>query len=170
MGAGKWSTPGAVAGAIHLPGVIAGLPARSLNRRSRRSASAVAALSGRRGRSRSRASATASCRRFDGEAYGVVVVAGDARGTLPGLSGISAGSVGVAGRSAARLEVKAAALGDRGQAGTGVAVLKGLTVAGAGVAGARGAGSGVIVLELKGAATGRHDDDEAAVLAFLLAA
>jgi len=34
--------------------------------------------------------------------------------------------------------------------------------------GVRGSGSGVITL--KGAATGRHDDDEAAILAFLLAA
>ena len=58
-------------------------------------------------------------------------------------------SVGAAGRSAAQLvAIKATALG---------------------VAGARGKGSGMIV-KFEGAAIGRHDDDEAAIMAWLLAA
>jgi hypothetical protein len=40
---------------------------------------------------------------------------------------------------------------------------------GKGAVGARGRGEGVIV-KFSGSATGHHDDDEAAVLAFLLAA
>ena len=55
-----------------------------------------------------------------------------ASGTLPGLVGEAAGSVGVAGRSAARLAIKAAAVGDRGQVGAAVAVLKCLTCFGFG--------------------------------------
>jgi hypothetical protein len=44
-----------------------------------------------------------------------------------------------------------------------------LAVAGSGAVGARGAGAGMIV-KINGSATGRHDDDEAAMIAFLLAA
>jgi len=48
-------------------------------------------------------------------------------------------------------------------------VLKSLSVASVGIVGARGSGSGVI-MKFTGAASGRHDDDEAAVMTFLLAA
>jgi len=106
---------------------------------------------------------------LEGEAIGLVVGVGSGAGNLPRPTGAGTGTVGVAGRSAARLAIKAAALGDRGQVGAADVVLKGLSVAGAGVAGARGSGAGV-VRGLSGEATGRHDDDEATVIAFLLAA
>lgn len=107
---------------------------------------------------------------LEGEAHGIVIVAGAGAGALPGLIGAAAGTIGVAGRSAAQLVVRAAAIGDRGQAGAGAAVLKGLSVASEGAAGAHGSGSGMIV-QLEGATSGgRHDDDEAAVMTFLLAA
>jgi hypothetical protein len=104
-----------------------------------------------------------------GEAFGAVVVAGVGVGTLPSLVGEAAGTAGVAGRSAARLVVRAAAIGTRGQVGAAVAVLNGLSIESAGVVGTRGLGSGVI-MKFKATAIGRHDDDEAAVMAFLLAA
>ena len=104
---------------------------------------------------------------LEGEARGVVIVVGVGVGALPGLVGAAAGTVGVAGRSAARLVVGAAAIGDRGQAGAAAAVLKGLSIASAGVVGTHGAGAGIV--ELKGAAVGQHDDDEA-IVAWLLAA
>jgi hypothetical protein len=86
-------------------------------------------------------------------------------GILPELRGEAHGVV-----SAARLvAVRAAAIGASGQAGAATAVLKGLAVASAGVVGTRGSGSGTI-MKFEGAARGRHDDDEAAVMAFLLAA
>jgi hypothetical protein len=104
-----------------------------------------------------------------GEAHGVVIVAGVGAAVLPGFVGEAAGTAGVVGRSVAQLVVRAAAIGTRGQAGNAAAVLKGLSVASAGVVGTRGSGSGTIV-KLQGAANGRHDDDEAAMMAFLLAA
>jgi hypothetical protein len=90
-------------------------------------------------------------------------------GLLPQLWGEAHGVVGVAGKSAAQVFVKAAAVGASGQAGNAAAVLKALSVAGNGAVGTRGAGEGMIV-KFNGTATGRHDDDEAAVIAFLLAA
>lgn len=106
---------------------------------------------------------------LEGEAHGVVIAAGTGVGTLPGPVGEAAGTVGVVGRSAARLVVRAAAIGTRGQAGAAAAVLKSLSVASAGAVGSRGSGSGTIV-KLEAAASGRHDDDEAAMMTFLLAA
>ena len=85
---------------------------------------------------------------LEGEAHGVVGAVGAGAGTLPGLVGEAAGSVGVTGRSAAQLFVRARATG---------------------AGGTRGAGEGAI-LKFSGTATGACDDDEAAVLAFLLAA
>jgi hypothetical protein len=104
-----------------------------------------------------------------GEAFGVVVVAGVGVGALPDLNGEATGTVGAVGRSAARLIVRAASIGIRGQAGTANAVLNGLSIASTGAVGAHGSGSGVI-MKFKATAIGRHDDDEAAVMAFLLAA
>src|SRR5688572_27398005 len=59
---------------------------------------------------------------LEGEAYGFVVVAGAGVASLPGVVGTAVGTAGVAGRSAARLAVKAAAIGDRGQVGAARAV------------------------------------------------
>ena len=104
---------------------------------------------------------------LEGEAHGVVLVAG-AGAALPRISGVGTGAVGVAGRTVATLStVKMAASGDRGQVGAARAVLKAAVASGAGVAGAYGTGAGTI--QLKGAAIGRHDDDEAAILALLAA-
>jgi hypothetical protein len=103
---------------------------------------------------------------LEGEAHGVVVVAGAGVGALASLTGEAAGNAGVVGRSAAQLVVRAAAIGTGGQAGAAAAVLKSLSVASVGVVGTRGSGSGTIV-KLEGAASGRHDDDEAAIMTFL---
>jgi hypothetical protein len=94
----------------------------------------------------------------EGVGYGILQLEGEAHGV-----------VGAAGQSAAQVLVRAAAIGACGQVGSAAVVLKALAVAGQGAIGARGAGSGVI-MKLSGTATGRHDDDEAAVIAFLLAA
>lgn len=85
---------------------------------------------------------------LEGEAHGVVGVAGAAAGVLPGLAGEATGAAGITGRSAGQLLVRAMATGARGT---------------------RGSGSGMIV-KFSGSATGQQDDDEAAVIAFLLAA
>jgi hypothetical protein len=90
-------------------------------------------------------------------------------GILPPLWGEAHGTVGVVGQSAAQLIVRAAAVGACGQAGNAAAVLKTLSVAGNGAVGTRGTGSGMIV-KFSGTATGQQNDDEAAVIAFLLAA
>jgi hypothetical protein len=96
-------------------------------------------------------------------------VYGAGYGVLPRLEGEAHGVVGAVGKSAAQILVGASAIGASGQVGNAAATLKGLTVASKGAVGARGRGEGVIV-KFSGSATGRHDDDEAAVIAFLLAA
>jgi hypothetical protein len=95
-------------------------------------------------------------------------VVGRGYGILPPLWGEAHGVVGAVAKGAARLVVRAAAVGASGQAGNAVVTLS-LAVAGKGAIGARGNGSGTIV-KFSGSATGRIDDDEAAVIAFLLAA
>jgi hypothetical protein len=106
---------------------------------------------------------------LEGEAFGAVIIIGEGVGALAELDGEAAGSVGVAGRSTGQFTVHAAAIGNSGQAGAATAVLNDLSVASDGAVGVRGSGSGAIV-KLKGAAIGRHDDDDAAVMTFLLAA
>ena len=106
---------------------------------------------------------------LEGEAHGIVILAGAGVGALPGLVGTAAGAVGAAGRSTARLVLRAAASGNHGQAGTASAALKELSAAGDGAVGARGLGVGTLVM-FNAIASGRHDDDEAAVMIFLLAA
>jgi hypothetical protein len=96
-------------------------------------------------------------------------VYGVGHGILPPLWGEAHGVVGVAGQSTAQVLVRAAAVGACGQAGNAAAVLKALSVAGHGAIGTRGSGAGTI-MKFSASATGRHDDDEAAVIAFLLAA
>jgi hypothetical protein len=105
-----------------------------------------------------------------GEAHGVVVAASNGAAILRHVSADATGSVVVAGRSAARLAIKAAASGERGQAGAAVAVLKGFSADGSGNAIVRGNGIGVIG-NIAGTAIGQQDDDEAAaIVAWLLAA
>jgi hypothetical protein len=104
-----------------------------------------------------------------GEAFGAIGVVGDAVGALSRLRGAADGTVGVAGRSAGQLVIRAAAVGVRGQAGAAEATFKGLSAASEGAIGMHGSGSGMIV-KLEATASGRHDDDEAAVLTFLIAA
>jgi hypothetical protein len=107
---------------------------------------------------------------LEGEAHGVVLAVGLGAGTLPAPDAELVGAIGAAGRSLALLDVRGTASGVRGQAGAAMAELKGLDVTGAGAAVVRGKGLGMII-ELAGAAKGRHDDDEAAaVVAWLLAA
>ena len=96
-------------------------------------------------------------------------VIGRGYGILPQLWGEAHGVVGAVAKGAARLLVRATAVGACGQAGNATVTLKGLSVAGKGAVGARGKGEGTI-MKFSGSATGRHDDDEAAVLAILLAA
>jgi len=95
-------------------------------------------------------------------------VVGRGYGILPQLEGEAHGVVGAVGKSAAQLLVRAKAVGACGQVGTAAVTLS-LAVAGKGVVGTRGNGSGTI-MKFSGSATGHHDDDEAAVIAFLLAA
>jgi hypothetical protein len=90
-------------------------------------------------------------------------------GVLPRLGGEAHGVVGAVAKGAAELLVHATVVGAIGQAGAAAATIKGLSVAGKGAVGARGAGEGTI-MKFSGSATGHHDDDEAAVIAFLLAA
>jgi hypothetical protein len=105
-----------------------------------------------------------------GEAHGVVVAASNGAAVLRHVSGNAAGAAGVAGCSATRLAVKAAACGERGQAGAAVAVFKELGADGSGNAVVCGKGFGVIG-NIAGTAIGQHDDDEAAaIVAWLLAA
>src|SRR5262249_45035177 len=87
---------------------------------------------------------------IEGEAFGVVGVAGKTVGKLAGLSSTATGAIGVA--------------------ATAAGVFKDLSITGKGAIGARGSSSGVITFELNGAAIGRHDDDAAALMTFLLAA
>jgi hypothetical protein len=106
---------------------------------------------------------------LEGEAFGTVIVAGRGLGRLPNLAGAADGTVGIAGRSQAQILVRAVAIGQHGQFGTAVGVFKGLSIVSEGAAGTRGSGLGTIV-KLNATAIGRHDDDEAAVMTFLLAA
>jgi hypothetical protein len=96
-------------------------------------------------------------------------VVGRGYGILPRLEGEAHGVVGAVAKGAAQLVVHAAAVGACGQAGNAAVTLKGLAVVAKGAVGARGAGLGTI-MKFSGSATGHHDDDEAAVIAFLLAA
>lgn len=106
--------------------------------------------------------------RLVGEAHGVVVAASAGAGTLRSLSAMANGSTGAAGRGAAQLVIRAAAMGTRGHDGIAAAVLDGLGAAGSGAVITRGQGSGVIA-NLEAAAIARCGDDEA-VVAWLLAA
>jgi hypothetical protein len=105
---------------------------------------------------------------LEGEAIGVVAAIGAGASELPQIGGEAAGASGVAGHGAAQIPIHAEAVGQRGVTGALDAALA-IAAAGNGAAAAYGSASGTIV-QLKGAATGRHDDDEAAIITFLLAA
>jgi len=95
-------------------------------------------------------------------------VVGRGYGILPQIEGEAHGVVGAVGKSAAQFVIHATAVGACGQAGNAAVTLS-LAVAGKGVVGTRGNGQGTI-MKFSGSATGHHDDDEAAVIAILLAA
>lgn len=99
-----------------------------------------------------------------------VPVEGYGYGILPELEGEAYGVVGAVGATAAQIAVRANALGDHGSAGGATAILKGFDVAGVGAIGARGNAAGTLDLDLNATLIGQYDDDEAAVIAFLLAA
>jgi hypothetical protein len=103
--------------------------------------------------------------RIEGEAHGVVVRVLAAIRPARIEHWVSAG---IAGHGAVRLSIKAVAAGDHGRVGAAIAVLR-VDAAGSGVAGARGRGSGMVA-NLRADAVGRHDDDEAAAIAWMLAA
>lgn len=105
---------------------------------------------------------------LEGEAIGIVGVIGKGQGKASELAGAAEGTVGAVGRSHGQLLVHAHALGNRGQAGAAVAVIKGLSIAAKGASVTRGWGTTTIAL--KGRAVGRHDDDEIAAVTLLLAA
>jgi hypothetical protein len=106
---------------------------------------------------------------LEGEGLGVVIVDGAGIGALAELKGAATGMVDVAGRSAGQIIIRATAAGHHGQAGTAIAVFKDISIASQGAVGVCGSGSGAIV-KFQAIAIGRHDDDEAAVMTFLLAA
>jgi len=97
-------------------------------------------------------------------------VVGYGYGILPELEGEAHGMVGVSADAFATLSIVGAATGATGAVATAVGVVKNLSIIGEGVAGTRGSGSGVIALKLNATALGRYDDDEIAVMTFLLAA
>jgi hypothetical protein len=103
-----------------------------------------------------------------GEAHGVVGIASNARGVFPPLRGTAGGAAGNAGHGVgATPTVLAMAIWEHGQVGGAVGVLQSFTAVGKGQVVACGRSSGVIG-NIKGAASGRHDDDEA--VAWLLVA
>jgi hypothetical protein len=106
---------------------------------------------------------------LEGEAFGVVISVGVGEGQLPQLAGQATGSIGAAGKLLAQFTIKATACGQRGQRGMAAATIKGVAAASSGRAGACGKGFGMI-MKFEGAAVGCHNDDEAAAVAFLLAA
>jgi hypothetical protein len=107
---------------------------------------------------------------LEGEAFGAIGIIGRALGAVPRLGGAAAGVIGAAGRSAGQIGIIiATAIGQRGQVGAAIGVFKDLSITSNGVAGTHGSGLGAIV-QLRGSAIGRHNDDEAAIMSFLLAA
>jgi hypothetical protein len=100
--------------------------------------------------------------RLEGEAHGVVV---GARAAMPVRIAPCPESAGI---GAARLSIKAVATGNHGRIGAGIVLLR-AGATGSGVVGTHGKGSGMIV-NLVGTGSGQHDDDEAAAIAWMLAA
>jgi hypothetical protein len=96
-------------------------------------------------------------------------VEGTGFGILPRIEGHATGYVGAIGKSrGATFAIKAAAIGQRGHAGLAEATIDGIAAKGSGCTVAGGKGFGMMKFE--GAAVGRHVDDEAAAVLFMLAA
>jgi hypothetical protein len=107
---------------------------------------------------------------IEGEAFGTIGSVGRGFGTLPHLDGAAAGAVGATGRSAGQIGIIiATAVGQHGQIGVGAATFKELLSTSNGSIGICGHADGVIT-KLSGSAIGRHNDDEAAIMGFLLVA
>lgn len=119
---------------------------------------------------------------IEGDGYGVLPdlfgfgqavhgIVGRGRGNLSSIVGRGVGDVGVVGIGVVRVAaVRGLALGDHGQQGEGVASIKGLDGAASGAIGVHGFGTGTVLLGIKGTAVGQYDDEEAAMIALLLAA
>jgi hypothetical protein len=106
---------------------------------------------------------------LEGEARGVICIAGVGAGPLDELTGAASGTIGAAGSADAQVALRGAAIGQRGICGAATGMLEPVTAWAPGTAITHGIGAGVIGTP-RGAAMGQHDDDEAAVMAFLLAA
>jgi hypothetical protein len=106
---------------------------------------------------------------LEGEAVGAIGIIGLGLGTFPRLSGSAIGASGTAGRSVGQIILRASAIGQRGQVGIAIGILECALIASDGATVTRGQGSGTIA-KLNGIAVGRYDDDEAAMMTFLLAA
>jgi hypothetical protein len=102
---------------------------------------------------------------LDGEAHGVVA---GVRAATPVRIEPWAVATESAGIGAARLSINAVAAGNHGRIGAGIVMLRAGAV-GSGVIGTHGKGS-AMVANLMGTGSGQHDDDEAAAVAWMLAA
>jgi hypothetical protein len=102
-----------------------------------------------------------------GEAHGVVGTAGIGAAMLRNPAGAAVGAVSARGHSEGQLRIRATARGARCSRGVAAVALD-LGAGGSGAVGARGSGVAAIG-NLEAVAAGRHDDD-AAVIAWLLAA
>lgn len=107
--------------------------------------------------------------RIEGEAHGVIIAAGIGAAMLRNPAGEAAGAVGARGHSEGQLRVQAVASGARMAKGAAVAGLD-LGAGGSGVIVARGAAGAAVIGNVEAAATGRQVDDDAAAIAWLLAA
>jgi hypothetical protein len=106
---------------------------------------------------------------LEGEARGVVYVVGTGAGTFGELTGAASGTISAAGSADAQVALRGAAIGQRGVCATATGMLEPITAWAPGAAITHGIGAGMIG-KPRGVAMGQHDDDEAAVMAFLLAA
>jgi hypothetical protein len=103
-----------------------------------------------------------------GEAHGGVIAAGIGAAMRRNPAGEAAGAVGARGRSQGQLQLRAAASGARCSKGAAVAGLD-LGAGGSGAIIARGSAGAVVIGNLEAVAIGRQDDEEA-VIVWLLAA
>jgi hypothetical protein len=106
---------------------------------------------------------------LEGEARGLVCIAGVGAGTFGELAGAASGTIGATGDAAAQVPLRAVAIGQRGVCATATGLLEPIIASAPGAAITHGIGAGAIG-KPRGVAMGQHDDDEAAVMAFLLAA
>jgi len=99
------------------------------------------------------------------------VIIGYGYGILPELGGEAIGTVGIVGHGLTSLpRIVGAATGVIGTTAIAAGAFKGLSIESKCITGTRGNALGTISLQLNGSAIGRHDDDEAAVITFLMAA